>query len=612
MKKIYILSIFLFAGVVTFAQETTAFSYPEDSKGEPGEKMRHGDNHDRATPFWEEDFAGGLPSTWAIIDSSGICPWVYTTDGSWGYFSDNGENQGDPAMNSTTAGNGYLICDNDSANHVTYGQPSGANYDYLSSWFVTEAIDCGSHNSVILRFEQSFRYNNSVALEVRVSNDSVNWTTYDVSGGIPNNTASADPDEITLNISSIAANENTVYLAFGWSARVYYWSIDDISLSEADPNDVSLESGYWESGNYGIQQWKIPLGQASPLQFRAGLNNVTAATMTDAYFTVNVDNTSGSVFTETSNFISIPSAETDTADAATTWTPTEIDTHDIVFNAAVDGQTDGNLDNNMLSESLVITDFVYGMDNLDANNNGVTGTIGNWSNNGGMNFGIGNFYEVLATDKIVQIQIGVSSTSTNQDQPIYGEVYRFDGNNYDLLGNTLDYNITASDLGSVVTLDFPNPIDVTTGDLLVVVAAHYGSTDDVRFWMAQQVPQGIVRGYDASFQWYSLINPEAVVVRAVFENPFADVAEISDGTAISIFPNPTQSNATVSLTLLNDEEIGLEVIDMNGKVLINKALGNLNEGKHDVQLDLTGFASGMYTVKIKVNDHFEYKKLIID
>ena len=53
---------------------------------------------------------------------------------------------------------------------------------------------------------------------------------------------------ISLNISATAANETTVYLRFGWSARVYFWMIDDITLSEADPliSPCSIHGGEWE------------------------------------------------------------------------------------------------------------------------------------------------------------------------------------------------------------------------------------------------------------------------------------------------------------------------------------------------------------------------------
>jgi hypothetical protein len=243
----------------------------------PAVKPAIDNNSNRATPFWEEDFGGGFPATWTINDSSGICPWVYSTDGSWGNFSTGGTTAGAPGISSTTGGNGFLICDADSANHFTYGQPSGANYQYLSSYFTTDAIDCSTHSSVILNFQQSFRYNNGIPLIVEVSNDGTTWATYDVSGGQANNAASPDPQSISLNVSATAANESTVYLRFGWSARVYFWMIDDITLSEADPFDVAMLDTWWGMGAFEYQYYKTPITHAAPITFYSELTNNSGA-----------------------------------------------------------------------------------------------------------------------------------------------------------------------------------------------------------------------------------------------------------------------------------------------------------------------------------------------
>lgn len=97
----------------------------------PAAKPLDDNNANRAVPFWEEDFANGFPAGWTTIDSSGICPWVYSTDGSWGNFRTGVTTAAAPAISSTTSANGFLLCDIDSANHFTYGQPSGTNGSFV-------------------------------------------------------------------------------------------------------------------------------------------------------------------------------------------------------------------------------------------------------------------------------------------------------------------------------------------------------------------------------------------------------------------------------------------------------------------------------------------------
>ena len=54
-------------------------------------------------------------------------------------------------ISSTTAFNGFLISDTDSANHHSYGQPSGTTYEYIDSYFTTSAIDLSMKSSCKFR-----------------------------------------------------------------------------------------------------------------------------------------------------------------------------------------------------------------------------------------------------------------------------------------------------------------------------------------------------------------------------------------------------------------------------------------------------------------------------
>ena len=46
-------------------------------------------------------------------------------------------------------------------------------------------IDLTGFPNVSLEFEHSFRFNNSINLEVSISTDSLSWTTYNVQGNLP-------------------------------------------------------------------------------------------------------------------------------------------------------------------------------------------------------------------------------------------------------------------------------------------------------------------------------------------------------------------------------------------------------------------------------------------
>lgn len=605
MKQTLLISTLLFSASL-FAQQLNSV---EDTKQTPNNSERPGViSGDRATPFWEEDFAGGIPAGWAIIDSSGICPWRHSYDGSYGFFSTSGVSSGDAPIASTTGSNGFLICDNDSANNVNYGQPSGTTYQYLASYFGIPAIDCSSHSSVILRFEQAYRYNNSVAMFVQVSTDSVNWTSFNVSGGVANNSASPNPDVEVVNISSIASNQPEVFLRFGWSARVYYWMIDDISLSEADPNDVVMGEGYWGTGTFQYQYYKIPMTQNPVVTFYGPLNNNTGVAMTNAYFDVDV--TLGtSVFSGTSNFLSLAATQIDTTFVSAFWTPTAAADYDINFDAAISGFTDGNLANNNFADHLEITSSLYGVDNLPLDGTGYQGGISNWSGNTGMPFGIGNVYEVVVPDEIECVQIGITTAAANEGNLIYGAIYAWDGAQWVYLGQTQDYTITNSDLGNVVSLMFDSGIAVSAGQEIVVLACHYGGTD-VQFMMAQSVPQGNVIGFDAAQSWYSLLSPKAIVCRANFACGLG-VDEQETTFNFSVYPNPANDIINLSFELIQANDVSFQLLDVQGKIVYSSIVSYQHAGMVNAQIPVNEFANGVYTLRLKIGDNYQYRKITI-
>jgi hypothetical protein len=560
------------------------------------------DNNERALPFWTEDFAGGIPATWTIDDSSGICPWTYSTDGTWGFFNGNSGTGPGATITSTTAANGFMICDIDSANNAAYGQPSGSMYQYLSSYIQTGAIDCSSEPAVILSFEHLYRYNNGVPMFVQVSNDNITWTSYDVSDGLANNTISADPVTKTINITSVAGSQATVFIRFGWSARVYFWQIDDISLSGADPFDVAMVDSWWGMGTLGYQHYKIPMSHAAPITFTSVITNNTGATLTGCATDIDVTGTSGSVYTGVGNSLDLPAAFTDTVISTTTWMPTVEDDYDVTFTATTTAGTDANTTNNGYPDALIITTSVYGLDNLTDPSQS-TGSISNFSSNTGLQFKIGNLHQVTNDDLVECVQIGIADVAQNDGKAIYGEVYAYNPSTqlFDLRGYTDNFDITAGDLGTIVSLPMLQPGDVYADEEILVVAGHYGGdlsgTDDVAFMYGQSVPDQMVYGFNGAGDVFWLSNPRAIVCRADFSCGLG-IAEAKNDIDIIAYPNPASDelNIRIDATL---STATLTLIDLNGRVVASQSIGS---GVHDAAFNTAVLANGMYTLRVLSNE----------
>lgn len=245
-----------------------------------------------AQNIWEEDFGGGFPQGWSTSSTNtqggfAICPWSWTLDGTWGYWNGNSGASASNAINSTSSANGFLISDTDSANHYSYGQPSGTTYEYIESFVTTSAIDLSLHPAVSLEFEHLFRYNNLgnpsfTPPTVYVSSDSISWTPFLVNGNISSNTQSPNPKYEIINITSVAGGQSTVYLRFGWVSRCYYWMIDDIRIIKTPDNLLVCQDeaigGWWigyqgSAGGIGQDYTSYPLIQATanPYAFEAVL-----------------------------------------------------------------------------------------------------------------------------------------------------------------------------------------------------------------------------------------------------------------------------------------------------------------------------------------------------
>ncbi|MCB0397102.1 MAG: hypothetical protein KDD36_10630 [Flavobacteriales bacterium] len=209
--------------------------------------------------YW--DFASGFPSNWTMVDNSGSGNnWEYTTDSVINcVFVNNFK------FASTTASDGYMLFFGNKFN------ADAACTTYLGDtpwdgYIQTNELDLSAYNSVILKFQHAYRFccAGNAALSVFVSNDTINWTEYKVNT-LPPNTASTNPTNVSLNISSVAAGQSKVYIRFHlYNTAHYYWTVDDVAVTEGATNDVQLTT---EAADYNYQYGgfytQMPLAQAS-------------------------------------------------------------------------------------------------------------------------------------------------------------------------------------------------------------------------------------------------------------------------------------------------------------------------------------------------------------
>jgi hypothetical protein len=178
------------------------------------------------TSFYSEDFNGGIPAGWSLVDSTSPAGinWHYTTTGSFDGTS--------LSATGTSAANGYMIYDSDSA---------GNNLGGENASLISSLIDCSSRTTVVLNFNEYLKHYNDTAT-VWVSTDGVTWNeVHNSSTGLAPYASSANPNNVNVDISVFAANQDTVYLRFNYRADyAYYWMVDDVQLYELPSIDGAV------------------------------------------------------------------------------------------------------------------------------------------------------------------------------------------------------------------------------------------------------------------------------------------------------------------------------------------------------------------------------------
>jgi len=187
-----------------------------------------------AAIIYTQDFAAGIPATWTITDNAGsgeVFTWTTDTSANGDQLSPNG----------TTSANGYVLFDSDGG-----GQASPAEDCDL----VTDAINCSGISTVFLSMNEYFLQFAASTGTVSISTDGINFTdVYSAETGLLQDQTSGNPHFVQADISSLAANQATVYLRFKYTGNWdYYWMFDDLTLFEPAAVDAGITASSLTSG----------------------------------------------------------------------------------------------------------------------------------------------------------------------------------------------------------------------------------------------------------------------------------------------------------------------------------------------------------------------------
>jgi hypothetical protein len=566
--------------------------------------------------IWSDDFSDAdLWVTDYDDQNANDGPWVIGTDGPAGYYS---EAMG--AIESTTGDNGFAMYDSDGTGVEVGSQDSKLIYH--------TAIDCGDYDKVAVTFESYYRKFHGVCY-VEISTDSTNWTQYQVHEDVAVNSATSNPEIVTINITDVAANQETVYFMFRYVGEWdYAWMVDDVKFFVAPDHDLKVVDArvnffqyphYIDSATYPVGEYygfsgffgMIPQRQIANenalMVFDGVVKNLGCMDATPT-FSINVTDPSSDVIfsndvvyddvlgTSAQDTMSIIDTEFH-IDAP------ELGTYTWTFETSEDGITEEKPADNTITYTTEVTENLYTRDN-----GMYTGGVGTENFVGGGLDGdiVGVVYPFFEPDTIVKGRVFLSSMTALNTSFVF-KIMTWDEVADEWVELTSSSIITvddSTDLEVMLEIEFPDyvPVEPIDGFTEVLAAVEiYPGGESFRIGIDNTAPTS---GYETwmyfmdDLTWYTyggeaalLIQLELKGMTSVGQNTYND---------FEVYPNPT--NGVIRIENVKDATV--EVFDMLGK-----RVAVVDNAEYQTSIDLGAFAEGSYIVRVTANEGVGMRKV---
>ena len=558
---------------------------------------------DRAI-LWQDDFS--VPANWTT-EVAGF------PDVQWeiGVGLESIGQYGTPAIQSTTANNGYaMVCSDCGLNE------DGSDYEknYLTT---ASPINLSGYPNVILEFQTMYRRFSNEQCYIAISTDGVTWPQppgdtatvglpnglYPVweSGELVNGIAVPNPSIERINISSSAGDQSTVWVRFYWyGIWGYAWYVDDVNIYEQLPYDVGMESSLLSHTADGNEFGRVPESQlGTNLQLGGTLVNFGVNAQTNVVLNVQTRDQSNAVVLDYATAAAdiAPGASLSLADDVTipAW-PQGIYTTTFWVTSA-DQASDGDSGNDTIVRVFEVTSDEYSLDGVGVYPNAILSSLGtnSFTDNPDNMYCFTNYF-VNQDFTVYGVYVGISG-ATVPGAIITGslhdttDVFADDPTVPYTFGD--DYVITDADTAArSIILPFNEPYTMVPGSgyFAGVKLFSSGGSTNVRvlddYTVLQPgsfiyLPEGDPNG--------TFSNGNAFVIR-LLADPTIGMNEREELEGVNVFPNPT--SGLVNLTFTVQGAYTVELINALGEMVSTERLNG------NSTIDLSDLAKGVYSVRI--------------
>ncbi len=565
--------------------------------------------------LWYEDFGNGFTTNgWVSTDASNNgLDWIYTTNAPGGQYSTS-----IPALVSATSANGFASLPSDLYNTPT---PNGGFFP-MDSYLQSGPISIAPRNSVEVRWTQSQRYccASTEQLELQVSTNGVSWVSFDAKFGRQANSAVVENAQI--DISSIAANQSTIYLRFYQTSSHYYWMIDDIAIIETGNGQLTL------SETYLLDQTNTPTFYSmypcfNPPSFTpAGIiNNPTNSVGTNIRLASAIVNGGNTDYVGTSLVNNaIAPFQSSVFQMTTPYTNSGVIGNYTVLYKGIGDSAISVSSGTAIDFS--VTDTIFAR---DLNNPSGTISPSSYPSGSSLNSHIGVFYTLKNAGLISSISFYVANDIDNIGMIVKAELFSPDTTSLNRgvsVASSQNYTIDSTDLGSWVSLSIGQPNQSIPAGIYSAAVVQVGRTAP---------SNSLLLGRDASAEALAPIGSTYVssvyidgtsgygliaalpMIRLNFKaTSGCTVVGIDDNNTFNeeaiVFPNPSKGLVNIQLSI-NHQVEQVEVYAMNGKRVL---LTTLTDQANQVEIDLSDYKKGIYVLRLLAQEGVITKKVVID
>jgi len=629
--------------------------------------------------LFQETFSNGFDGSngngaWTVEDNANDSLWAWVMPGGQGVYADgNATGTAHPggefstnigALASTTASDGWMIFDCD-----FYNTPIATGYQDTEGALVSPNLDFTDNASVIVSWESYFRYccfpYAPVYLEVGTTEDGVtSWTTFDAHGSFIEsaNSASANPLPVSMDVSCVAANMDSVNLRFayrqapetGTAYSHYYWGIDDVLVTSNDVvNDIEITQ-VTNGDVFSVWEYRLtPLEQAIASTnggMVAGVmyRNVGTENQTNVEVLVEVLDAGGAVVNSTTALIdtvytfanasTCPANTQDTLYVNTNWEPSVVGDYGLRITMTSE-QEDASPANNVLAKDVLYTDDMYGHDDVSVLDTELRPRESDDITDFFDPTGYGSFFTCPNPGSVaygVAVRFGPNSGLTiagdEDDLEFETRLYTLDGS-AGITDSPFDaaywvYDVAWSNPAGTseieTYLEFDDPIDLETWEIgiggnyyFAAVIDEFGSATELTVLaQANSDSDNSTGNFNQTgagdFVWFTSQTATPAVRLITSEREAIELLAANHGIRLEQnMPNPALGTTTIRFELGQSHDVELEVRDAMGRLVTSNDMGTLGAGSHTWDLNLSGWASGMYTYTLKADGLRTTKKLTV-